>query len=104
MELLEFDAAAAAYRVLGQLEPANAAWAECEDKAKQLAHAGPYKAPSAHRRMPHACLSRARPLRRRPPLLRPSAVGVHTVAPHACSASSDSMLHASFLSTLRAQL
>jgi len=43
MELLEFGAAAAAYQALGVLEPSNAAWAECEAKARQLDAAGPYK-------------------------------------------------------------
>jgi DnaJ-class molecular chaperone len=42
MELLDFDAAATAYRRVAALEPANPSWIECAERASRLAAATAY--------------------------------------------------------------
>ena len=43
MELLDFDAAAAAYRRVSALEPSNPAWTDCAARAAAMAAAPPYE-------------------------------------------------------------
>ena len=43
MELLDFDAAAAAYRRVSALEPSNPAWTDCAARAAAMAAASPYE-------------------------------------------------------------
>ena len=59
MELLEFELAATAYGALAALEPGNAAWAECEAKAREMGGMSAYEVLGLPRSADAAAVRRA---------------------------------------------